>query len=89
MSDAVIIAIVAGLTTALPIVVTQLAAIFMSARRGEKATVQLDKADKKLDDIHLQTNSNLTEQKQQIKDLNDRIEKLILEKGKNEGSDKK
>jgi len=85
MSDAVVIAIVTGLTTAIPIIVTQIAGIIMSARRGDKAAAVMEKSDKKLDEIHIQTNSNLTEQKAQIKALNDRIEALILEKGKAEG----
>lgn len=85
MSDAVIIAIVGGVATAVPLIVTQIVAMILSMRGRVRAEEKAIVVGEKLDTIHEQTNSNLTEQKAQIKSLNDRIEVLIQEKGNAEG----
>lgn len=66
MSDAVKIALITALATALPIVITQVFA-YLSQRR-------------QLGEIHVQTNSNFDAQKKEIKALNSRIEALVKEK---------
>lgn len=65
MSDAVKIALITALATALPIVITQVFA-YLSQRR-------------QLGEIHVQTNSNFDAQKKEIKVLNG-IEALVKEK---------
>lgn len=72
MSDAVKIAIITALATALPIVITQVLA-YLSQR-------------KQLGEIHVQTNSNFDAQKREIKGLNDRIESLVKEKAESKRS---
>lgn len=89
MSDTVFIAIVAAIATAVPLLFTQIVALIIGLRSQARQETKIDNADKKLDSIHEQTNSNLTEQKAQIKALNDRIEELIREKAEKAGSEGK
>lgn len=54
----------------------------------QETTLKLDKASDKLDTIHTQTNSNVTELKAQIKALTDRVEELVIEKAVKAGEAK-
>lgn len=89
MSDAVVIAIIAGLTTAIPIIVTQIAGIIISMRGRDRVEQKADVLDKKLDTIHTQTNSNLTEQKKLVQDLTEEVKALRKEKDEKAGADSK
>lgn len=71
MSDEVKIALITAIATAIPIVLTQVIG-FLSQQ-------------KKLSEIHIQTNSNFDAQKQEIKTLNERINLLIQERGEAQG----
>ena len=73
MSETVQIALIAGLTTALPLIITQILT-YLSQK-------------KTLKEIHVQTNSNFTEQKKEIKAYKDQVENLIKEKGEAKGEE--
>lgn len=87
MSDELLIAIVAvgGLT--LPVLITQITAILLSLSARSEARDARREATAKLDTIHEQTNSNLTEQKRLVQNLTDEVKALRTERDTKAGAE--
>lgn len=80
---------VAAVATAVPLLFTQIVALIIGLRAQARQEVKIDKQDKKLDTIHEQTNSNLTEQKKLVQDLTEEVRALRKEKDEKAGAEGK
>lgn len=85
MSDTVQIALITAIATAFPLVIASLVQLVIILRRTDKQDHKLEVIQEKTEEIHVQTNSNLTEQKNMVAGLTKKIEVLLEEKGEAKG----